>query len=921
MEKHYDPQSIEQRWYAHWEQQGYFTPSGHGENYCIMIPPPNVTGILHMGHGFQNSIQDALIRYQRMQGKNTLWQVGTDHAGIATQMVVERQLQAQQQTKHDIGRDAFIERIWQWQRQSGGHITGQLRRLGVSVDWQRERFTLDPGLSHAVQTAFIQLYRDGLLYRGQRLVNWDPHLLTAISDLEVIVEETEGHLWHLRYPLCDGSGHLTVATTRPETLLGDVAVAVHPDDTRYQAYIGKQITLPLCGRNIPIIADSYVDPTFGSGCVKITPAHDFNDYAMAKRHQLPLRNIFTPDAHINDQAPLAYQGLSRDAAREKIVADMQAQGLLEKVEKHVLKMPRGDRSGAIIEPYLTDQWFVRTAPLAKPALDAVRDGRIRFIPDNWQNTYNQWLENVEDWCVSRQLWWGHRIPAWYDAAGNIYVGDSEEAVRHAHQLDPSLALTQDEDVLDTWFSAALWPFSTLGWPEQTTALQQFYPTSVLVTGFDIIFFWVARMVMFGLYFTQQVPFREVYITPLIRDATGQKMSKSKGNALDPIDLIDGISLPDLIHKNTQNLMQPAMAKRIEQGTRQQFPEGIPAFGTDALRFTFCALACPGRNINFDLERITGYRNFCNKLWNASRYVLLNCSATQGNAFTQAPAQFSLADRWIRSQLQRTINQVHQYFAEYRFDLLCKTLYEFTWHSLCDWYLELAKPTLTGDNTSLQQATRYTLLHTLDSLLRLLHPIMPFITEEIWQRIAPLIGQPASATVMLQAYPQAHAAEIDADSETDIAWVQAVIIGVRTIRAEMNIAPQQPLPLCLYNGDDSDKQRLHAHQPWLMQLAKLASITWLNPGDPLPHAATALVGELTLLIPMAGLIDKHSELARLDKEILKLQQNLLKTSAKLDNPDFSNKAPPAIVVKERELCAELRSALDKLLQQRTRIAEL
>ena len=921
MDKQYDPSAIEQRWYQQWEQANYFKANTDRKGYCIMIPPPNVTGVLHMGHGFQNSIQDALIRYHRMLGENTLWQVGTDHAGIATQMVVERQLQANDQSRHDLGREKFIEKIWEWKDESGGNITTQLRRLGVSVDWDRERFTMEPELTKAVTNAFIQLFDEGLIYRGQRLVNWDPQLLTAISDLEVLSEEEDGHLWHFNYPLSDGSGHLTIATTRPETMLGDTAVAVHPEDPRYQAMIGKRIQLPLCAREIPIIADDYVDPEFGSGCVKITPAHDFNDYAIGQRHQLAMINILTPDAHINDNAPTAYQGLTREQARKQVIDDLQQLGLVDKIEKHRLKIPRGDRTNSVIEPYLTDQWFVKTDPLAKPAIAAVKDGRIQFIPENWEKTYFQWLENIEDWCISRQLWWGHRIPAWYDEQGNIYVAEDEAAVRTKYQLSDDISLSQDNDVLDTWFSSALWPFSTLGWPEKTPEFESFYPTSVLVTGFDIIFFWVARMAMFGLHFTGDVPFKQVYITPLIRDAEGQKMSKSKGNALDPIDLIDGISLESLLEKNTKNLMQPQMIAKIEKSIRKQFPDGIPAFGTDALRFTFCALACPGRNINFDLERINGYRNFCNKLWNAARFVLMHCDE-QDTGIDNTELALSLSDRWIISQLQRTITEAHHHFSQYRFDLLCKTLYDFTWHTFCDWYLELAKPMLTDDTASNaeKRGTRHTLVNSLECLLRLMHPIMPFITEEIWQRIAPHCGI-NDPTLMLQDYPQADPELLNDDVEIEIEWLQAMIVGIRTIRAEMNIAPSKMLPLVLHNGNEEDRQRIQTNDKLLRQLAKLESITWLESGSALPQAATALVNQLELLIPMAGLIDKTAELARLEKEIAKLDKKYQATQNKLANPNFSDKAPAEVVAKERELAASYQAAMTKLKQQQDSISQI
>ena len=854
---------------------------------------------------------DSLIRYHRMKGNNTLWQAGTDHAGIATQMVVERQLNAQNQTRHDLGRDAFVERVWEWKEQSGGTITQQLRRMGASLDWSRERFTMDEGLSNAVKEVFVQLYDEKLIYRGKRLVNWDPVLHTALSDLEVISEEENGYLWHMRYPLTNGEGHLIVATTRPETMLGDTAVAVHPDDERYQAYIGQTITLPLVGREIPIIADDYVDPEFGSGCVKITPAHDFNDYEMGQRHDLPLINIFTVDACINDNAPEAYQGLDRYAARKKIIADLEQQDLLEKIVDHKLMVPRGDRSGQVVEPYLTDQWFVKIDPLAKPALEAVETGQIKFVPDNWKNTYYDWMRNIQDWCISRQLWWGHRIPAWYDDAGNEYVARSEQEVREKYQLADDLPLTQDNDVLDTWFSSALWPFSTLGWPEQTEPLKTFYPTSVLVTGFDIIFFWVARMIMMGLKFTGEVPFREVYIHGLVRDAHGQKMSKSKGNVLDPIDLIDGIELEDLIKKRTTGMMQPQLAEKITKQTRADFANGIPSFGTDALRFTFAALASTGRDINFDLKRIEGYRNFCNKLWNAARYVLMN-----------PDKEFSTADEWIQSRLQHTIETIQDAIVIYRFDLVAQAIYEFVWHDYCDWYLELSKPVLVSDSSSEQAkaGTRYTLIYILENLLRLAHPIIPYITEEIWQRVAPMCGI-EEKTIMHRAYPEMDKGLVNTNAVEDMQWVQAFILGIRKIRSGMDIKPGKPLPVLCQNGTEQDKQRLTANQHYLTSLAKLESITWLDANQTAPESATALVGEMKLLIPMAGLIDAQAEKQRLGKEIDKKHQEHERIEKKLQNPNFVEKAPANVVEKERNKLKDIQSTIDNLREQLAKIEKL
>jgi valyl-tRNA synthetase len=940
MDKTYNPQAIEQRWYQAWETSNYFAPSSEGSPYCIMIPPPNVTGSLHMGHAFQDTIMDALIRYHRMKGDNTLWQAGTDHAGIATQMVVERQLNALGKTRHDLGRDAFIEQVWKWKQESGGTITRQLRRMGASLDWSRERFTMDERLSEAVHEVFVRLYEEGLIYRGKRLVNWDPVLHTAVSDLEVISQEEDGNMWHFRYPLADGSGHVTVATTRPETMLGDTAVAVNPDDERYRDLIGKEIALPLAGRQIPIIADDYVDPDFGSGCVKITPAHDFNDYAIGKRHDLPMINIFTEDAKLNNAVPVQYRDLDRFEARKKVVADLEALGLVEKIDPHKLMVPRGDRSHSVIEPLLTDQWFVKAEPLAKPAIEAVEKGDIKFVPDNWKNTYFEWMRNIEDWCISRQIWWGHRIPAWYDEEGNIFVARTEEDARAQakKQHGRNVPLTRDFDVLDTWFSSALWPFSTLGWPQETKELETFYPTSVLVTGFDIIFFWVARMIMMGLKFTGKAPFREVYIHGLVRDSHGQKMSKSKGNVLDPIDLIDGIDLKTLVQKRTTGLMKPEDAPKIEKATRSEFPEGIQPFGTDALRFTFAALASTGRDIKFDLQRTEGYRNFCNKLWNAARYVLMN-TAEKDCGQEKDKLELSLADRWILSRLQRTVGEVTQAIEQYRFDHVAQAIYEFTWNEYCDWYLELSKVVLNSDASKEAQlrGTRHTLVNVLETLLRLVHPLMPFISEEIWQRIAPLSavegdvqgstsaargGTPgATNTIMLQPYPQADEATINSDAEEEMSWVMNFILGVRTIRGEMNIPPGKPLPVLLADGSKNDEQRLKRNGAYLNNLGRLESITWLKNAAKAPESATALVGEMKVLIPMAGLINKEDELARLNKQVDKLTKELERTEAKLGNESFTSKAPEAVVEKERQKVAEMRTSLGNLQEQIARIEAL
>ncbi|MFQ5470574.1 MAG: valine--tRNA ligase [Gammaproteobacteria bacterium] len=921
MEKTYNPQSIEQHWYETWEKNGYFTASGQGSPYCIMIPPPNVTGTLHMGHAFQDTLMDALIRYHRMNGENTHWQAGTDHAGIATQMVVERQLAGAGKSRHDLGREAFIEKVWEWKEQSGNTITKQLRRMGSSLDWSHERFTMDEGLSDAVKEVFVRLYDEGLIYRGKRLVNWDPVLHTAVSDLEVISQEENGHMWHIRYPLGDGSSEIIVATTRPETMLGDAAVAVHPDDERYQHIIGKTIKLPLTEREIPIIADEYVDPEFGTGCVKITPAHDFNDYAMGERHDLPVINIFTIDAKINEAAPEKYFGLDRFEARKQVVKDLEILGLLEKTEDHKLMVPRGDRSGTVIEPLLTDQWYVKVAPLAEPAIKAVEDGDIRFVPDNWKNTYFEWMRNIQDWCISRQIWWGHRIPAWYDGAGNVYVARTEDEAREKYKLPPELQLNQDDDVLDTWFSSALWPFSTLGWPEETRALNTFYPTSVLVTGFDIIFFWVARMIMMGLKFTGKVPFTEVYIHGLVRDGHGQKMSKSKGNVLDPLDLIDGINLESLIKKRTTGLMQPDMAKNIEAATRKDFPEGIPAFGTDALRFTFSALASTGRDIKFDLNRIQGYRNFCNKLWNAARYVLMN-TEQQDNGFDGGDIELSLPDKWILSRLQIISEDVNNAIKNYRFDLAAQAIYEYTWNEYCDWYLELSKPVLMSETSSpeAQRGTRHTLLTVLESILRMAHPIIPFITEEIWQRVAPLTNN-LTETIMIQAYPGTNRDIIDHDAIVEIEWLMSFILGIRKIRSGMNIPPNKPLEALLQHGSDEDLNKLANNREYLQTLAKLASITSIDDNDTPPESATALVGEMKILIPMAGLIDKSAELARLQKEIDKLNTDLEKSEKKLSNANYVERAPSHIVAREKQRVDGMRTSLEKLNEQITKIQSL
>ena len=919
MDKTFQPANIETRWYQEWEDEGYFAPQGGEQAYSIMIPPPNVTGSLHMGHGFQEAIMDALIRYHRMSGYNTLWQAGTDHAGIATQMVVERQLEAQGINRHDLGREKFVEKIWEWKEKSGGAITQQMRRLGASLDWSRERFTMDPGLSAAVQEVFIRLYREGLIYRGQRLVNWDPALHTAISDLEVISEEEQGHMWHFNYPLAGGQGHLTVATTRPETMLGDCAVAVHPEDERYADLIGRTVMLPLCDREIPIIADDYVDREFGTGCVKITPAHDFNDYEMGRRHGLPIINILNDDAAINDTAPKPYRGLDRLEARQRVVADMDDLGLLDKVADHTLSVPRGDRSGVVIEPYLTDQWYVDAKKMATPAIAAVENGDIQFVPKQWENTYFAWMRDIQDWCISRQLWWGHRIPAWYDADGNFYVGENEEAVRKENTLGDEIILRQDEDVLDTWFSSALWTFSTLGWPDETEELATFHPSSVLVTGFDIIFFWVARMIMMTLHLRQEVPFHTIYIHGLVRDSDGQKMSKSKGNVIDPIDLIDGIELEELILKRTSGMMQPQLAAKIEKSTRRQFPAGIESYGTDALRFTYYSLASTGRDIKFDIGRIEGYRNFCNKIWNAARYVLMNCENEDCGTQNNSTVELSLADRWIISKVQETTEEVTRAVANYRFDMASQALYEFIWNEYCDWYLELSKSVLWDDDASheAKRGTRQTLIRVLEIWLRLLHPMMPFITEEIWQSVGPLAGK-LGPTIMLQPYPEPNEHDIDLRANEDIEWLKVVIEGVRNIRGEMNIPPGKELSVLLRKGDENDRLRLSKNSQYLRKLAKIAQIDWLAADDAVPLAATALAGELEILVPMAGLIDKDAEINRLNREIGKLESDQTRLQGKLGNAAFVDKAPAAVVAKEQDKMHAQRQALETLREQLQRI---
>lgn len=951
MDKTYQPHEIEKSWYKTWEDNGYFAPSGEGDSYCIMIPPPNVTGSLHMGHAFQHTIMDALTRYQRMQGKNTLWQVGTDHAGIATQMVVERKLAAEEQkTRHDLGRDNFIDKIWEWKEESGGTITGQMRRLGNSVDWPSERFTMDDGFYNAVQEVFIRLYDEGLIYRGKRLVNWDPKLHTAISDLEVENRDVKGKMWYLRYPLADGAktsegeDFLVVATTRPETMLGDTGVAVNAEDPRYKDLIGKEIILPLVGRRIPIVADEHADMEKGTGCVKITPAHDFNDNEVGKRCGLPMVNILTLNADIRDEAecfntdgtpnnemdtflPEKYRGMERFAARREIVADFEAAGQLVKIEENDMTIPYGDRGGVVIEPMLTDQWFADAKTLSKPAVEAVENGDIQFVPKQYENMYFAWMRDIQDWCISRQLWWGHRIPAFYDNEGKVYVANSAAAAREKYNLADDVELTQDNDVLDTWFSSGLWTFGTLGWPENTQRLQTFHPTDVLVTGFDIIFFWVARMIMMTMHFMKdedgkpQVPFKTVYVTGLIRDENGDKMSKSKGNVLDPLDMIDGIDLPTLMEKRTGNMMQPQQAEKIGKRTEKQFPEGISAHGTDALRFTLAALASTGRDINWDMKRLEGYRNFCNKIWNAARYVQMN---TEGEDCGQTgnTVELSLADRWIISQLQRVETEVQKHMDEYRFDMASQSLYDFIWNEYCSWYLELSKPVLWDDNASeeAKRGTRQTLVQALEQILRLAHPIMPYITEEIWQSVKTEAGT-SGDTIMLQPYPRGDEAKLDTEAEANIEWLKGVITGIRNIRGEMGISPGKDLDVLFNNGSEADKALLEANQAFLSKLAALGSITWLNPGDEAPMSAVQLVGDMQVLVPMAGLIDKDAELARLKKEMDKLQKEAGRLEGKLNNDKFVANAPEAVVAKEREKLGEFKASLTQLTEQYGKIEAL
>ena len=915
MAKDYQPKEIESRHYERWEKAGYFKPSGSGSAYCVVIPPPNVTGTLHMGHAFRYTIMDTLIRYHRMRGDNVLWQMGMDHAGIATQMVVERLLNTEGKSKHDLGRDAFIKRVWKWKEYSENIIANQMRHLGASVDWTRNRFTMDPKLCESVTEAFVRLYEEGLIYRGKRLVNWDPVLHTALSDLEVLPHEEQGKLWRLRYPLAESDEYLIVATTRPETMLGDTAVAVHPDDERYQKFVGHEVCLPLTGRSIPVLADKYVDPEFGTGCVKITPAHDFNDYKIGQHHKLPLINIFNEDATLNDVVPERYRGLDRLDARNQILEDLKASGLLDGEDDHKMMVPRGDRSGAVVEPLLTDQWYVSVQSLAEPAIKAVASGDICFVPENWSKTYFEWMSNIEDWCISRQLWWGHRIPAWYDEDERVYVGRNEKEVREKYQLSAKTSLRQDDDVLDTWFSSALWPFSTLGWPSDSKELDIFYPTNVLVTGFDIIFFWVARMIMMGLKFMDNVPFRKVYMTGLIRDHAGQKMSKSKGNVLDPLDIIQGANLETLLEKRTEGMMQPHLKDRIKKATQKEFPGGIAGYGADALRMTLTNLATTGRDISLDMSRVEGNRNFCNKLWNAAHYVFTHIDTPN-----EGDTELTVADRWIYSRLNHVIQTVHKRFADYRFDLASQALYDFTWHEFCDWYLELTKIVLNDPNTSQAQGTRHCLAETLGALLKLLHPIIPFVTEELWLSLCKRTGR-TSETLMLEAFPDVESFSKDTEAEIEIRWVQDFVSSVRQIRGEMNISPGKKLPVRLAGSTEDDVTRVERYGPYLRSLARLESVSFVATADEVPGAATALLGQMTLLVPLKGLIDLAAERARLTKQRDQTATDLKKVEQKLADPQFIDNAPEEVVNRQRLRATKLQERLAQLTAQLTRLQDM
>ncbi|MCH2651862.1 MAG: valine--tRNA ligase [Gammaproteobacteria bacterium] len=910
MDKTYNPKEIESRIYESWEDSGYFSPSKSGDPYCIVIPPPNVTGTLHMGHAFQDTIMDIIIRYQRMKGNNTLWQVGTDHAGIATQMVVERQLERSGTSRQKLGREAFEKEVWKWKEKSGNTITQQMKRLGASTDWTREKFTMDENLVQGVTRVFIQLYEEGLIYRGKRLVNWDPILQTALSDLEVVTSEEKGSLWHMKYPIDGLDDYIVVATTRPETMLGDTAVAVHPDDKRYKNLIGKLVNLPLTDRKIPIIADDYVDQEFGTGCLKITPGHDFNDFDIGKKHDLEIISILDQSAKIIQSAPKEYKGLDRFDARRKIVEDIESLGLMQEIEDYTLTIPRGDRSGAILEPLITNQWFLKMEPLAEPAITVVKNGELKFVPENWSKTYFEWLENIQDWCISRQLWWGHRIPAWYDNEGNVYVGESESEVREKNNIKNSIALTQDEDVLDTWFSSALWPFSSLGWPDETYDLKTFYPTNVLVTGFDIIFFWVARMVMMGLKFMKEIPFKEIYIHGLIKDKNGQKMSKSKGNILDPIDLIDGISLEDLLEKRVQGLMQPEMEKRIINDTKKEFPNGIPDFGTDALRFNFAIQASTGRDIRLDLRRVEGYRNFCNKIWNASRFIKMNTNDFELLDINDANGH--AIDQWIQSKFAGTIDEIERQFNQYRFDLAATAMYEFVWNDFCDWYIELAK-TLINDpeiSDSQKDYTKNNLIKMLDAILRMLHPTIPFITEEIWQS---LNEDNKRRSIMKADFPSSNDWRVDDEIVANTEWLKNIVSSVRQIRSEMNIPPNESIKIIINDASNTDSRRLESLGSFILNLASVESITQKDTSDDIPKSAFALLNQMKIYIPLEGLVDIEEEKARLEKKLVKLNQELKSVQDRLSNDTFVEKAPTEVV-------EELKGKLKSLMSDQTRIEE-